>query len=62
MAGLSSSGGLLKKQPLKNSELDPHRLGMILTLTGELYRSSNAEAVFRQTLIESAGPTLDALF
>jgi hypothetical protein len=42
--------------------LTPFKLGMILTLTGELYRSSNAENVFRQTLVESAGATLDSVF
>jgi hypothetical protein len=42
--------------------LNPYKLAMILTLTGELYRSSNAEAVFRQTLVESAGATLDSVF
>ncbi|WP_156918481.1 hypothetical protein [Bradyrhizobium sp. Cp5.3] len=51
-AGTTSTGAVI----------DPHKLGMILTLTGEMYRSSNAEAVFRQNMIESAGPTLDSVF
>jgi hypothetical protein len=42
--------------------LDPHKLAMILTLTSELYRSSNAESVFRQTLIEGTSATLDSVF
>ncbi|MCK1382491.1 hypothetical protein IVB33_39880, partial [Bradyrhizobium sp. 24] len=32
---------------------------MIVTLTGEMIRGSNAEAIVRQALIETAAPTLD---
>jgi Phage capsid family len=43
--------------------LSPHKLASICVLTGELMRSSNAETMVKQVLIESAGPTVDlALF
>jgi hypothetical protein len=37
----------------------PCKLGIITTLTGELMRSSNAETLLRQVLIESCGPAID---
>jgi HK97 family phage major capsid protein len=40
--------------------LTPHKLASISVLTGELMRSSNAETLVRQALVESTGPALDA--
>jgi hypothetical protein len=40
--------------------LTPHKLATIAVLTGELMRSSNAEILVRQALVESTGPALDA--
>jgi Phage capsid family len=40
--------------------LSPHKLASICVLTGELIRSSNAETMTRQVLVESTGPALDA--
>jgi hypothetical protein len=43
--------------------LTPHKLAVITSLTGEMIRNSNAEAMVRQVLVESTGPALDkALF
>lgn len=43
--------------------LTPHKLGVLTELTGEMMKSSNAEAMVRQVLVESTGPALDkALF
>jgi hypothetical protein len=43
--------------------LRPCKLGTLTSLTGEMMRSSNAEAIVRQALIDSVGPALDgALF
>ena len=43
--------------------LNPFKLAVITTLTGELLRSSNAEVLVRQVLAEATGPALDsALF
>ena len=39
--------------------LEPHKLAVITTLTGEMMRSTNAETLVRQVLIESTGPALD---
>jgi hypothetical protein len=39
--------------------LTPHKLATIMSLTGELVRSSNAETLVKQVLIESVGPTID---
>ncbi|MCD9110094.1 phage major capsid protein [Bradyrhizobium japonicum] len=50
MQGLTTPGTLV----------DPYKAAMIVTLTGEMIRGSNAEAMVRQALIENAGPTLDA--
>lgn len=41
--------------------LTPFKLGTICVLTGELIRSSSAEALVRQALVESVGPRLDAI-
>jgi capsid protein len=41
--------------------LAPHKLATICVLTGEIIRSSNAETMVRQVLIESVGPALDAI-
>jgi hypothetical protein len=50
-------------QTMPGSELLPYKLGTIGSLTGEMVRSSNAEAIVRQALIDSVGPALDkALF
>jgi hypothetical protein len=46
-----SSGGLL----------DPAKIAMIAVLTGEMLRSSNAEQIMRQALLESVGGSLDVL-
>jgi Phage capsid family len=48
--GLSSAG----------ATVSPAKLAMILPLTNELVAHSNAEAMMRQLLLESVGPTLDA--
>ena len=40
--------------------LEPYKLGVILELTGEMLRNSNAEALIRAVLISSVGPSLDA--
>jgi Phage capsid family len=40
--------------------LTPHKLAVITSLTSEMLRSSNAEELVRQALIESTGPALDA--
>jgi hypothetical protein len=39
--------------------LVPHKLAVITSLTGEVLRSPNAEALVRQALIESTGPAID---
>jgi hypothetical protein len=39
--------------------LTPHKLASLMSLTGEMIRNSNAEALVRQVLIESVGPTID---
>jgi hypothetical protein len=39
--------------------LTPHKLATITSLTGEMIRNSNAEALVRQVLLESTGPTVD---
>jgi hypothetical protein len=41
------------------AQLTPHKLAVITWLTGEMARNANAEALIRQALIESAGPTID---
>jgi hypothetical protein len=38
----------------------PYKLGVLTSLTGEMMRSSNAEALVRQVLLESLGPALDS--
>jgi Phage capsid family len=38
----------------------PYKLGSLVSLTGEMMRSSNAEALVRQVLTDSLGPALDA--
>jgi hypothetical protein len=48
--GLSSAGPAL---------IVPHSLKLIVGLTGEMIRNSNAEAFARQVLLENVGPTLD---
>jgi Phage capsid family len=51
--GVSAAGALV----------DPYKLAIIVALTGEMIRNSNAEAFVRQVLLENVGPTLDtALF
>lgn len=37
----------------------PHKIGVITSLTGEMVRSSSAEDLVRQVLIESTGPAVD---
>jgi hypothetical protein len=39
--------------------LFPHKLSTIAALSGELLRSSNAETLVQQALVESAGPGID---
>jgi hypothetical protein len=39
--------------------LDPHKLAVITSLSGEMLRNSNAETLVRQVLIESTGPAID---
>jgi hypothetical protein len=39
--------------------LTAHKLGVIVVLTGEVLRSSNAETLVRQVLVESCGPAVD---
>lgn len=41
--------------------LVPHKLATITALSGELMRSSNAETLVKQALIESAGPGIDSV-
>lgn len=41
--------------------LSPFKLAVITSLTSEMLRSSNAETLVRQVLIESTGPALDAV-
>jgi hypothetical protein len=40
--------------------LRPFKLATICSLSGEMIRSSNAEVLVKQTLIDSVGPSLDA--
>jgi hypothetical protein len=40
--------------------LTPFKLAVIVPLSGEMIRNSNAEAFVRQVLIENVGPSLDA--
>lgn len=42
------------------ARLDPYKLAVIVALTGEMMRNSNAETVVRQVLIDNVGPSLDA--
>jgi hypothetical protein len=39
--------------------LTPHKLGVIATLTSEMMRSSSAEQLVRQVLVEACGPAID---
>src|SRR5262245_60152557 len=39
--------------------LTPHKIAAITALTGEMMRSSNAETMVRQVLMESTGPAID---
>jgi len=39
--------------------LVPHKLAVITSLTGEMMRNSNAEALVRTVLVESTGPAID---
>jgi hypothetical protein len=41
--------------------LTPHKLAVITSLTGEMMRNSNAETMVRQVLVESTGPSIDAV-
>jgi hypothetical protein len=41
--------------------LTPHKVAIITSLTHEMLSSSNAETLIRQALIESCGPSLDAV-
>ena len=41
--------------------LSAHKLGVIVVLTGEVLRSSNAETLVRAVLIESCGPSVDKI-
>jgi hypothetical protein len=41
--------------------LKPYKLATISSLTGEMLRSSNAEQLVRQVMIESVGPSLDSV-
>jgi capsid protein len=41
--------------------LTPHKIAVIAALTGEMMRSTNAEALVRQALIEATGPALDKI-
>ena len=43
-----------------SAALDPYKLAVLITLTGEMMRSSNAEAMVRATLLANVGPSLDA--
>jgi hypothetical protein len=49
VAGTSSPGALV----------DPYKLGVIVPLTGEMIRNTNAEAVVRAVLTENVAQTLD---
>jgi Phage capsid family len=40
--------------------LNPHKLAAISVLTSEILRSSNAETLVKQALVEACGPALDA--
>lgn len=43
--------------------IQPRKLGSLTSLTGEMLRSSNAEVIIRQALLDSVGPAFDkALF
>jgi hypothetical protein len=45
------------------ARLDPYKLAVIVTLSGEMIRSSHAEEIVTDTLTKSVGPALDlALF
>jgi hypothetical protein len=48
-----------KRRLAQGTTLNPHKLAVISTLTGEMIRYSNAEAMVRQVLIESTGPAID---
>ena len=48
-----------KIEPLVS--LTPHKLSVIMVMTQEMVRSSNVEALVRDSLIRSAGLTLDAV-
>lgn len=50
LQGTSSPGAMI----------EPHKVAALLSLSGELIRGSNAEAVMRQLLLESAAAALDA--
>jgi hypothetical protein len=39
--------------------LVPHKLASLMSLTGEMVRNSNAEALVRAVLVESVGPVID---
>jgi hypothetical protein len=41
--------------------LAPHKLAVIMSLTGEMLRSSNAETMIRAVMVEACGPALDAV-
>jgi len=41
--------------------LVPHKLATVCSLSGEMLRSSNAETLVRQVLVESAGPGIDSV-
>jgi hypothetical protein len=45
--------------PAAGPSLTPHKIAVITTLTNELLRSSNAEDLLRQVLLEALGPALD---
>jgi hypothetical protein len=65
---IPTTGFLAEGQPIpvvtavsSGISLVPRKLSVITVLSGELLRSSNAETIVKQMLIESTGPALDAV-
>jgi hypothetical protein len=62
VAAFVGEGAPIPVQPASTSPgptLSPRKIAVITSLTGEMMRSSNAEAMVRQVLTEACGPAID---
>jgi hypothetical protein len=52
---------VVQGQTSPGPQLDPHKVGVLVVLTGEMIRNTRGEAIIRQALIEATAARFDAL-